>query len=128
MNRRTFVVALGLALAPAHAGAANVEILYIGAQDCFYCQHWEAARKPELLALLRGTGARLVEIRGETVAKPVAARHFPPAYRWVHRAVGDIRVLPSFLLAVDGKIVLRVRGTSNYTEVFEPAVRARLGR
>ncbi len=128
MNRRTFIAALVLALAPAIADAADVEILYIGAHDCFYCQHWEAARKPELLALLRGTGAKLVEIRGETVARPVVAKHFPPAYRWAHRAVGDIRVLPSFLLAVDGRIVLKVRGTSDYTEVFEPALRARLGR
>jgi len=105
-----------------------MEILYIGAHDCFYCQHWETARKPELLALLRGTNARLVEIRADSVEKPVLERHFPPAYRWAYRAAGDIRVLPSFLLVADGKIILKVRGTSAYTEVFEPRVRKALGR
>lgn len=117
---------LCLALAPAAAGASTVEVIYIGADDCFYCQHWEAARRPELLSLLRGTGARLVEIRAESVAKPVLESHFPPAYRWAYRAAGPIRVLPSFLLSVDGKLVLKVRGTSAYTEVFEPALRAQL--
>jgi hypothetical protein len=107
---------------------AVIEILYIGAHDCFYCQHWEAARRPELLALIRGTRARLVEIRADSVATPVLERHFPPAHRWAYRAAGEIKVLPSFLLAADGRIVLKVRGTSAYTEVFEPALRARLAR
>ena len=123
---RILVASLFLAIVPASAGASTIEIIYIGADDCFYCQHWEAARRPELLSLLRGTGARLVEIRAESVSKPVLEGHFPAAYRWAFRAAGPIRVLPSFLLTVDGKIVLKVRGTSAYTEVFEPALRARL--
>lgn len=67
-----------------------------------------------------------MEIRAESVTLPVLESHFPAAYRWAYRAAGPIRVLPSFLLAVDRRIVLKVRGTSAYSEVFEPAVRARL--
>jgi len=126
MKFRRLLALLCLALVPGFAGASTIEVIYIGADDCFYCQHWDAARRPELLALLRGTGARLVEVRAESVAKPVLESQFPAAYRWAFRAAGPIRVLPSFLLAVDGKIVLKVRGTSAYTEVFEPALRARL--
>ena len=59
-----------------------IEIVYFGADDCFYCQHWEAARKPELLALIRGRSARLVEVRGESLEKPILERHYPPQLRW----------------------------------------------
>jgi len=127
VKRRAFL-ATPLALSPLAAAAAGIDVIYIGADDCFYCQHWEAARKPELLELFRGTGVKLVEIHGETVSKPVTEKFFPPLYRWVHRAIGDVTFLPSFVLAVNGKIVLKVRGTSNYSEIFEPKMRAILAR
>jgi len=127
VKRRAFL-AVPLALSPLAAAAATIEVIYIGADDCFYCQHWEAARKPELVALIRGTGAKLVEIHGDTVAKPVTETFFPLPYRWVHRAIGDVTFLPSFVLLVDGKIVLKVRGTSDYSEIFEPKMRAILAR
>ena len=35
----------------------------------------EAARKPELLAMIRGTTAQLVEIRGDSYNKAISQRH-----------------------------------------------------
>jgi len=98
----------------------RIDIVYLGTDDCFYCQHWQAARKPELLAAIRGTRARLVEIHGETLSQPIIERHYPPDYRWLYREVGDLRGVPRFFLVVDGKIVLRVIGTNAYSQVFLP--------
>lgn len=105
-----------------------IEVVYLGTDDCFYCQHWQAARKPELLALLRGRQARLVEIKGDTQEQPITARHYAPSQLWLHRDIGDVRGVPRFLLVVDGKVVLRVHGTSNYTAILEPRLRAELAR
>ena len=55
---RSLLVLLCLTVANG-AAAARVELVYFGAPDCFYCQHWEAARRPELLDLIRGRDARL---------------------------------------------------------------------
>jgi hypothetical protein len=105
-----------------------IEIVYFGADDCFYCQHWEAARKPELLALIRGRSARLVEIRGESLDKPILERHYPPQYRWLHKELGDIRGVPRFVLLLDGRIDMKVHGTSNYTALLEPRIRTLLAQ
>lgn len=105
-----------------------IEVVYLGTDDCFYCQHWQAARKPELLALLRGRQARLVEIRGDTQEQPITERHYPLELKWLFRDLGELRGVPRFVLVVDGKVVLRVHGTSNYTAILEPRLRAELAR
>jgi hypothetical protein len=124
MKRRAFLALLACAAAPAVAAARGIEVIYIGAYDCFYCQHWEAARRPELLEMIRGTPVRLVEIHGETLAKPVAKRHYPAEHRWIYRAIGEVRGVPRFLLAIDGRIVLTVHGTSAYSAQLVPRLRA----
>lgn len=111
---------LWLAFAVLAAPARRIEIVYVGADDCFYCQHWEAARKPELLETLRGTGARLIEVHGETLAQPITERHYPPALRWLYREVGDLRGVPRFFLVIDGRIELRVLGTNAYSTTLVP--------
>jgi hypothetical protein len=108
--------------------ARRIEVFYFVTDDCFYCQHWEAARKPELLELLRGTGARLVEIRGETLEKPIREPDYPPGHRWLYAKLGELRGVPRFVLAVDGKVLLQVYGTSAYSEIFAPRLRALLAR
>lgn len=105
-----------------------IELVYFGTDDCFYCQHWEAARKPELLKLLSGRRARLVEVRGETLEKPITGRHYPADLQWLYRDLGELRGVPRFVLVVDGKAVLRVHGTSNYSETMAPRIRAELAR
>lgn len=125
-TRRTFARAglllaglwlTGTALA---APARRIEVVYVGADDCFYCQHWQAARKPELLEMLRGTGARLIEVHGETLAQPITERHYPPAMRWLHREVGDLRGVPRFFLVIDGRVELGVLGTNAYSSTLVP--------
>lgn len=123
------IVACALAAAAgARAAPGRVEVFYIGTDDCFYCQHWEAARKPELLAAMRGTTAKLIEIRGESISKPVSERHYPRQHRWLYARLGEIRGVPRFVLAIDGKVVLTAQGTSDYSRNFEPNVRAALAK
>jgi len=105
-----------------------IEVVYFGTDDCFYCQHWDAARRPELVAMLSGKRARLVEVRGETLEKPIIERHYPPELKWLYRDLGELRGVPRFVLVVDGKVVLRVHGTSNYTSILEPRLRTELAR
>jgi hypothetical protein len=105
---------------PPAQGPKRVDVVYVGAPDCFYCEHWEAARRPELLAALRGTRARFVEIHGASLREPVTERDFPAELRWLHREVGDLRGVPQFFLLIDGKIALRVYGTSAYSSTFVP--------
>jgi len=129
--RRAIQLALSLlsfVASPVALAAGGVEVFYIGTDDCFYCQHWEAARRPELLAAMRGTTARLVEIRGESISKPVTERHYPRQHRWLYAQLGDVRGVPRFVLAVDGRIILKTQGTSDYSKNFEPAVRAALAK
>jgi len=115
-------------LATGNAFAQGIEVFYLGAPDCPYCQHWEARSRAELLESPEGKAARFVEIRGETLRQPIEARHYPPEYQWVFRQVGPSRGVPRFLLAVDGKVVLSAFGTEAYRQTFLPALKEAVAR
>jgi len=102
---------------------SRLEMFYLSAPDCPYCNHWESQAKDELLAWTSGTALTFVEIRGETLRLPITERHYPPEYRWVYEQIGPSRGVPRFLLAVDGRVLLSTYGTSRYKEVFFPALK-----
>jgi glutaredoxin len=113
---------LFLASACALAGG-KVEVIYLGTNDCPYCRHWEAARKPELLASPEGKAASYREVHGETLRKPIEAAHYPADLKWVAEQIGPSRGVPRFVLVVDGKVVMNVMGTEAYQQAFLPALR-----
>ncbi len=113
---------LFLASACALAGG-KVEVIYLGTNDCPYCRHWEAARKPELLSSPEGKAASYREVRGETLRKPIDAAHYPADLKWVAEQIGPSRGVPRFVLVVDGKVVMNVMGTEAYQQAFLPALR-----
>lgn len=111
-----------LASACALAGG-KVEVIYLGTNDCPYCRHWEAARKPELLASSEGKAASYREVHGETLRKPIEAAHYPADLKWLAEQIGPSRGVPRFVLVVDGKVVMNVMGTEAYQQAFLPALR-----
>lgn len=115
---------LALLLASAAALAqGKVEVIYLGTDDCPYCRHWEAARRPELLASPEGRAASYREVRGDTLRRPIEAKHYPDDLKWLAEAIGPSRGVPRFLLVVDGKVTHSVYGTEAYQHVFLPALR-----
>jgi hypothetical protein len=118
-----FAIAL-LALAAAlPARAAEVVVLYLGTPDCPYCLQWEARSRPALLASPEAQAFRYVEVRGETLRRPIEARHYPPDYRWVYDQIGPSRGVPRFLLAVDGRVTFSAYGTGGYRTEFLPRLK-----
>ena len=105
------------------AAAAEIVVLYLGAPDCPYCAHWESQSRSALLASPEARAFRYVEVRGETLRRPIEARHNPPEYRWVFDQIGPSRGVPRFVLAVDGKVVLSAYGTGGYSQAFLPRLR-----
>jgi hypothetical protein len=118
---------LGLALlCSATVASARIDVFYLATPDCPYCRHWEATSRDAFLASREGRAVNYVEIRGETLRRPIDARHYPPEYMWVFEQIGPSRGVPRFLLAIDGKVVMSAFGTSNYRTQFLPALRAAL--
>jgi hypothetical protein len=113
---------------PALAGGEKLEVFYLGAPDCPYCAHWESQSRAALLASPEGKAVRFVEIRGETLRRPIEARHYPAEFQWVFQQVGPSRGVPRFLLAIDGKVVLSAFGTGGYERDFVPALKQAVRR
>ena len=110
------------------ADAANdIAVVYLGANDCPFCQHWEARAKGELLAELRATpggkSVRYYEVHGETLRQPIVERHYPEELKWLGRRLGPSRGVPRFILLVDGQVARSVFGTNDYASIFLPALR-----
>lgn len=124
MLKRSLAAALlFLAAATAWAAPGEISVVYLGAYDCFYCQHWEARAKLELLASPEGRTVRYFEVKGETLKKPITEKDYPAELQWLARKLGASRGVPRFLLLIDGKIARSVYGTNDYETVFLPALR-----
>lgn len=120
---RALVLAAALAFAAA-AEAARIEMFYLGTPDCPYCRKWEASGKGALLNSADGRAIRFVEVRGETLRKPIVLEHYPAAYQWAFDQIGPSRGVPRFVLMVDGKVVLNAFGLGAYERDFLPSLRA----
>ncbi len=117
-----------LLLVSGHAVAQGIEVFYLGAPDCRYCQRWELRSRDAFLASPEGKAVRFVEVRGETLREPIEARHYPPEYQWVFQQVGPSRGVPRFLLAVDRKVVFSAFGLDGYSKRFLPALKDAIAR
>jgi hypothetical protein len=118
---------LGVALfCAATAAYPRVDVFYLATPDCPYCRHWEATSRDAFLASPEGRAVNYVEIRGETLRRPIDARHYPAEYQWVFEQIGPSRGVPRFLLAIDGKVVMSAYGTNAYRTQFLPALQAAL--
>jgi hypothetical protein len=107
---------------------SRLEVFYLGAPDCPYCQHWEQKERDDLIVWAAGNGVAYAEIIGETLRQPITERHYPPRHRWVYGQIGPSRGVPRFLLAVDGRILLSAYGTNRYSELFLPALKEAAAR
>ena len=110
------------------AAADDIAVVYLGANDCPFCQHWEARAKGELLASSEGKAVRYYEIKGETLRQPIVERHYPDELKWLARQLGPLRGVPRFVLLVNGKVAWSVFGTNDYETVFLPALRQAVAR
>ena len=110
------------------AAAADIAVVYLGTNDCPYCQHWEARAKGELMAELRGSPVRYYEVKGETLRQPIVERHYPDDLKWLARKLGPSRGVPRFILLVDGAVAWSVFGTNDYERIFLPALRQAMAR
>ncbi len=132
MLKRFLALLALLAWAGASAAAGGIAIVYLGADDCPYCRHWEARAKGELMAELQATAggkaARYYEVKGETLRRPIEERHYPEELKWLARRLGPSRGVPRFVLVVNGEVTWSVYGTSDYEKVFLPALRNAIAR
>ena len=132
MLKRLLVLFALLASIGVAVAADDIAVVYLGADDCPYCRHWEARAKGELLAELRaspeGKTVRYFEVKGETLRQPIVERHYPDELKWLARRLGPSRGVPRFILVVNGEMAWSAFGTSEYEKVFLPALRQALAR
>ncbi len=120
---RKLALALLALAASLPASAGEIVFLYLGAPDCPYCAHWETQVRPGFLASPEAKSVRYVEVQGETLRRPIEARHYPQEFRWIYDQIGASRGVPRFVIAVDGKVTHSAYGTGAYRSVIEPALR-----
>ena len=132
MLRRAFILLALFACTGLAAAADDISVVYLGADDCPYCQHWEARARGELLAELRATPAsravHYYEVKGESLRFPIVESHYPEELRWLGRKLGPMRGVPRFVLVVNGQVAWSVIGTNDYERVFLPALRQAIAR
>ncbi len=122
--RSALALLLSLAAGMASAQAPRIEVFYLSTPDCRYCAHWDSQSREAFLASPEGRAVAFIDIRGETLRRPIELQHYPPQHRWVFEQIGPSRGVPRFILAVDGRIVMNAFGTGGYQTRFLPVLKA----
>ena len=116
MNRRAFVFA-SLA-APATLGraeaAADLQVIYVGGQDCPPCRRWRATYAARWLVSPEFRKVAWVEIEPPHLKEAYQERHWPEALRPVLAQVPRKSGTPRFLIVKDGAIVSNEFGVSKW--------------
>jgi hypothetical protein len=128
LRRALFALALLAFLPAAPAAPLRVEMLYLGTHDCPYCRRWEAQSRPPLLASVEGRAITYVEVRGETLRKPITQEHYPRDYAWAFEQIGLTRGVPRWAVFVNGKLVLNALGLTAYERDVLPMLKELVAR
>ncbi len=107
---------------PAVDKSSRLDVIYLGSEDCHFCQQWEFGSRVKLLESREARAFSFHEIKNETLAKPITAADYPAGLQWVYKQVGATRGVPRFLLAIDGRVVMNSFGTGQYRRNFLPVL------
>jgi hypothetical protein len=116
MNRRAFVftgLAASLAVGTARA-TPNLQVIYVGGQDCPPCRRWEATYKDRWLASSEYRQVTWYEIDPPRLREAFQQRHWPEALWPVLAQVPHKSGVPRFLIVADGQIVSNEFGVSKW--------------
>lgn len=120
MNRRALLFA-SLAVAPGLSGAASnaraasdLQVIYIGGQDCPPCQRWRASYHSRWLASNEFQKVSWFEIEPIHLRDAYDERNWPRALRPVLAQVPRKSGTPRFLIVRDGQIVSNQIGANHW--------------
>jgi len=116
MNRRAFVfanLAASVATGTAHA-ARDLQVIYVGGQDCPPCQRWIATYRDRWLASPEYRQVTWYEVAPPHLKEAYQERHWPDPLRPVLAQVPYKSVTPRFLVVQDGRIVSNESGVSKW--------------
>src|SRR5689334_19477853 len=115
MNRRAFLFASLAASATDTARAANdLQVIYIGGQDCPPCRRWSATYKDKWLVSPEYRQVVWYEVEPPHLAEAYQERHWPATLRPVLAQVPRKSGTPRFLIVEDGRIVSNEIGVSKW--------------
>jgi hypothetical protein len=124
MNRRAFLfaslagtTALAATLGPATA-RSDLQVIYIGGQDCPPCQRWRTNAHPRWLASSEFQKVSYFEIEPINLREAYDERSWPRALRAVLAQVPRKSGTPRFLIVQEGRIVSNHLGASAWANIL----------
>lgn len=102
-------------MASSARAAPDVQVIYIGGQDCPPCQRWRANAHPRWLASAEFQKVSYYEIEPILLKEAYDERSWPRALRYVLAQVPRKSGTPRFLIVNEGRIVSNQLGASAWT-------------
>ena len=128
MNRRAFVFAsLALPVLSGNAlGAPDVQVIYVGGQDCPFCMLWRKKYESAWRASPEFKLVDYVEIDPPHLSRAYERRYWPGELGAVLDQIPSKRGTPRFLIVSRGRLVFNEVGTNKW-ERAEMALKNVLG-
>jgi hypothetical protein len=116
MNRRAFVFAsLALPMAAGTARAeSDVEVIYVGGDDCPYCLLWQDKYKAEWLASPEFGQVNWIEVNVPHLREAYQERYWTGELRAIWEQIPNKNGTPRFLIVSKGRLVFNAAGADQW--------------
>jgi hypothetical protein len=105
-------------------GKSRIQIVYFGADDCGFCQRWEAPEgaRASFRASPLARQVEFYEARRRTLAASPSIADVPTPAKWIWERAWIPRGTPAWLVAVDNTVVLTLVGLEHWESNVLPVV------
>ena len=116
MNRRALLFAGSLLpmATPLARAASDVEVIYVGGQDCPYCVLWQKKYRDQWLASPEFKQVNWVEVDVPHLREAYEERYWPGELKAVWDQIPRKNGTPRFLIVSKGKLVFNAAGADQW--------------
>jgi hypothetical protein len=108
------------------AAAAEITVIYVGANDCAPCRIWQRDRLPAFAGSPEFKRLTYREVTSPKLFDLLKDEHWPEDLRQYREALAKGAGAPLWFVVADGKTTLTARGLREWGELAMPKIRSML--
>lgn len=104
--------------------AAQVTLVYVGAEDCAPCRQWQSGAKIDFRSSADYSRLTYREVKSPTLFDVLNDSHWPEDLRFLRGAIGARAGVPLWLVVADNRIVAQGFGLAQWNGLVLPRIKA----
>ncbi len=106
--------------------AAQVTLVYVGAEDCAPCRQWQNGARGDFRASADYSRLTYREVKSPTLFDVLNESHWPEDLRFLRSAISEKAGVPLWLIVADNQIVAQGFGLTQWNRFVLPRIKSLL--